>query len=286
MISKFVFLCLIAIAMACSDLTKYTTACPASQYCVASERESLYASCFDTKQRSPLFVVHKIVGSRCRDGKRCNGSWHVVSNDDHESHDAMVQQQGSGAAFADQTYQVWNALIRLTNYQRGHFAPAGDFRAIDSLCKATFATVNRAPQAGKLNGGKWAIMENAFRKVNEMLNEDLVIVTGAVYDDRNGKTTNEKSGLAIGVPVVMYKALYSEKNKAGIAAIAENTQSATVELVSLAQLKNRIGREVFADGLVRDETSVSWQGVAEFLAKEMHTEEPAEKRLTMTANKM
>lgn len=141
---------------------------------------------------------------------------------------------------------------------------------MDSFCKATFATVNRAPQAAKLNGAKWAHMENAFRSVNEMLGEDLVIVTGAVYAEK-GETTKEKDGLDIGVPLVMYKALYSAKNKAGIAAIAENTQDAAVELLSIAQLKKRIGRDVFAAGLVQDETSVSWQGVAEFLASALNT---------------
>lgn len=107
-------------------------------------------------------------------------------------------------------------------------------------------------------------MEDAFRAVNDYLHEDIVIVTGAVYGDE--ETTREKDGLEIGVPTVMYKALYSPSNKAGIAAIAQNTQDANVELVSLAQLKKRIGRDVFASGLVQDETSVSWRDMAQFLS--------------------
>lgn len=104
-----VVLSLLSIVNACSDLTPFMPACPGKHYCVATENnESLYSSCFDTDQRSPLFVVHKIVRDRWKEGKRCKGTWHVVSNtNDHESHAALVQEQGSGAAFANQAFQVW-----------------------------------------------------------------------------------------------------------------------------------------------------------------------------------
>lgn len=105
----FVSLLLFVVVFACNDLDSFASHCATGLlYCVSNEQgESLYSSCFDSAKRAPLFVTHKIVRDRCKEGKRCKGSWHVFSPpDNHLSHDQLVHLQGSGAAFANQAFQV------------------------------------------------------------------------------------------------------------------------------------------------------------------------------------
>lgn len=69
-----------------------------------------------------------------------------------------------------------------TGYQRGHLAPAEDFRFHQDAIDATFVMSNMAPQKGSLNGGPWKKLEEKVRRY-ACGEEKITVITGPVLKD-------------------------------------------------------------------------------------------------------
>lgn len=68
--------------------------------------------------------------------------------------------------------------VNTTSYlSRGHLAPDGDF-LLGGWSTATYFYVNAAPQWQVVNAGNWLRVESNARKVADLRQEDLIIITG------------------------------------------------------------------------------------------------------------
>lgn len=98
-----------------------------------------------------------------------------------------------------------------SGYDRGHMAPAGDFKWDDEAMASTFKMSNICPQNHELNKGMWNDLE---LKVREWARRDkkLVVYTGPVFDSKSPETIVQKrSGRKgrVAVPSAFYKVIYA-----------------------------------------------------------------------------
>lgn len=102
-----------------------------------------------------------------------------------------------------------------SGFDRGHLAPAGDFRSNPAGMVDSFTLSNIVPQAPENNRGIWASLEGSVREMAARRGE-LYVVTGPVYREpieRIGKTA---------VPAALYKVLIDPASKTGTAFLVPN----------------------------------------------------------------
>lgn len=92
-----------------------------------------------------------------------------------------------------------------SGYDRGHMAPAGDFKWSQEAQDATFFLTNMSPQANSLNSGAWANLEDQCRSW-ALRDSTLVIVTGPILSDYLTKTIGESK---VTVPSRYFKVVYA-----------------------------------------------------------------------------
>lgn len=90
-----------------------------------------------------------------------------------------------------------------TGYDRGHLAPAADFKWSGEAMSDTFYLSNMAPQKPEFNRGIWGDLEAVVRQ-NAYDNEKLYVVTGPVLTDGPYETIGKNN---IAVPKQYYKVL-------------------------------------------------------------------------------
>lgn len=90
---------------------------------------------------------------------------------------------------------------RGSGYDRGHLAPAADFKWSADAMSDTFYLSNMSPMDGSFNRGIWADLEATVRQM-AVDNEKVYIVTGPVLTDGPYKTIGESK---VAVPNQYYK---------------------------------------------------------------------------------
>lgn len=94
-----------------------------------------------------------------------------------------------------------------SGYDRGHLAPAADFRANFQLMKETFYMSNISPQNRQFNGGKWSELEQLVRAWATRYKQ-IYVVTGPVLEPGLPKIGRVNK---VSVPKQFYKiVLYAE----------------------------------------------------------------------------
>lgn len=89
---------------------------------------------------------------------------------------------------------------RDSGYDRGHMAPAGDFKWSTSAMQQSFTMTNACPQNHSLNEGAWQRLEE---KVREWVQRDkaLIVLTGPIVTASDTATINGK----VRIPSAFYK---------------------------------------------------------------------------------
>jgi endonuclease G, mitochondrial len=105
-----------------------------------------------------------------------------------------------------------------SGYDRGHLAPAGDFKYDQILTYETFYMSNMSPQKPELNQGIWNDMEIKIRDWASGRG-DLVVVTGPVL--KAGLPTIGKAN-DVSVPEQYYKIVYDPHEQTAIAFLMTN----------------------------------------------------------------
>jgi len=90
-----------------------------------------------------------------------------------------------------------------SGYDRGHMAPAADFKWSKEAMSDTFYLSNMSPQVGALNRGRWADLEAVVRQM-AVDNEKIYIATGPVLTDGPFKTIGKNK---VAVPNQYYKVI-------------------------------------------------------------------------------
>ena len=121
-----------------------------------------------------------------------------------------------------------------SGYDRGHMAPNGDMPDRDTQHES-FTLANMVPQDAEVNRHIWAGIEGVVRKMAQK-EGDLYVITGPAFIGGN----LQKVGNVL-VPTHLYKLVYSPQQHAGAAFFIENRADAQYEMLSIAQLEDKVG---------------------------------------------
>lgn len=121
-----------------------------------------------------------------------------------------------------------------SGFDRGHMAPNGDMPDRRSQ-QDSFTLANMVPQDARNNRYVWAGIEGAVRKMAKKEGA-LYVITGPAFIGGNLR----KVGRVI-VPSHLYKAVYSPRQRAGAAYFISNTDTKDYEVLSIAQLEDKLG---------------------------------------------
>ncbi|NYE60146.1 endonuclease G [Duganella sp. 1224] len=121
-----------------------------------------------------------------------------------------------------------------SGYDRGHMAPNGDMPDRETQHES-FTLANMVPQDAEVNRHIWAGIEGVVRKMARK-EGDLYVITGPAFI--GGSV--QKVGNVL-VPTHLYKLVYSPRQHAGAAFFIENRADAQYEVLSIAQLEDKVG---------------------------------------------
>lgn len=112
---------------------------------------------------------------------------------------------------------------RKSGYDRGHMAPAADFKWSEEAMDDTFYLSNMCPQNHSFNAGIWSDLESAVRSI-AYEDEVVYVVTGPVLTDGPYETIGSN---AVAVPNYFYKVIldYTEPEIKAIGFIMPNENS-------------------------------------------------------------
>ena len=126
-----------------------------------------------------------------------------------------------------------------SGYDRGHMSPNGDM-ATRAQQHDSFSLANMVPQCPKNNQEVWRNLEEATRALVSKQKKDAYIITGPAFiGDRL-----EQIGKVL-VPTHVYKAVYFPKLQLASAYFAPNNQSGQVQVISIGELEQEIGINLF-----------------------------------------
>jgi endonuclease G len=126
-----------------------------------------------------------------------------------------------------------------SGYDRGHMAPAADMSDKKSQHEC-FTLANMIPQNSQNNRGIWSAIEGATRHLTNQ-NGELYVITGPLFSG----TQIKRIGGRVLVPTKLYKAIYNPSSGKGAAYLVTNTASNDYEVISIAQLEQLSGLNLF-----------------------------------------
>lgn len=125
-----------------------------------------------------------------------------------------------------------------SGFDRGHLTPSGDMPSPQAQAQS-FSLANIVPQNSALNRGLWEEIESATRDLAARDGE-LYVVTGPIFT-----ASPEALHDRVLVPEALFKAVYDVRRNAAVALVAENSQPAEYHAISIAQLRDLTGIDVF-----------------------------------------
>jgi endonuclease G len=125
-----------------------------------------------------------------------------------------------------------------SGFDRGHLTPSGDMPTPAAQAQS-FTLANVVPQYAALNRGLWEEIEVATRDFAEQEGE-IFVVTGPVFDSSD-RTIHDR----VRVPSALFKAIYDPRRRMAAAYLAPNVRGGAYRVISIAQLRDLIGVDVF-----------------------------------------
>lgn len=158
-----------------------------------------YAALYDPAERTPLWVSEHV--------RRINFS----GNAERDQLD-----------FIQDTDIPVDALPRNSDYvgsgfDKGHMAPAADFKSSQLAMNATFRFANAVPQTPESNRGVWKQLEDATREL-AIRRGDLYVITGPVFL----KSPRVKLKNRVSIPDATYKIIVDPKRQTMTAFVVPN----------------------------------------------------------------
>lgn len=121
---------------------------------------SFYVSVFDTQSRAVLFTSERLMHGTPVGALERNDSFRT---------DTRIRRSPT------------NHDYRGTGYDRGHMVPSDDASTVEEMYD-TFLLTNMTPQEPSLNRKAWKRLEDRIRKIFELADTDVYILTIAVYE--------------------------------------------------------------------------------------------------------
>lgn len=134
-----------------------------------------------------------------------------------------------------------------SGYDRGHMAPAADFKWSDKAMKESFYMSNICPQTGNLNRGDWNDLEELCRKWANKYGT-LYIACGPIFDKKNPKRIGNTK---VAVPDRFFKVIliYNRKNPIAMGFIFQNisrSQDIRKYMVNVDSIEKETGMDFFS----------------------------------------
>lgn len=171
--------------------------------------------------RTPLYSAERLTAARIRAARE------TLRDSSFHAEPALPRKEQ--AALADYARSGWD---------RGHLAPSGDMPN-DRAQQESFSLANMVPQAPRLNRGTWADIEIAVRKLAERQGE-IYVVTGPIFRGAELQRVGD-----VIVPTQIFKAVLDPRRGLAAAYVAKNVDSSPWAVISMAQLADLTGLDVF-----------------------------------------
>lgn len=126
-----------------------------------------------------------------------------------------------------------------SGFDRGHLSPNGDMASTNTQYES-FSLANIAPQNGTHNRNVWRHIETATRHLSTKY-DNVYVITGVVFASKRV----ERIGGRVLVPSHFFKAVYLPSLNQAAAYYSPNTESPSYEIISLSELADRTGINVF-----------------------------------------
>lgn len=126
-----------------------------------------------------------------------------------------------------------------SGYDRGHMVPSADMPDLSSQSES-FSLANMAPQLHANNAGIWEELENGARNL-ALSGHDIYVISGPLFEGPNIKQLKQR----VMVPTAFFKAIYDATSKQAGVYITPNTDEHTFTPISVDDLAQRIGIDVF-----------------------------------------
>lgn len=126
-----------------------------------------------------------------------------------------------------------------SGFDRGHMAPAADMPTRQAQHES-FSLANVVPQNRRNNQLLWAAIEAATRHLTNQRGE-LYVVTGPIFEGDQIKRINSR----VFVPTHVFKAVVDPVRQEGSAWLAPNDESGDYQLISIAELEQKAGINLF-----------------------------------------
>lgn len=149
-----------------------------------------YASQYDPETKTPLWVAERI-NKRTLEGS--------ASRDDETFAEDPQIPSHLQASLDDYTTED----VEGDRYDRGHLAPAADFKWSQTAMSQSFLLTNIVPQAPRNNRGVWSSLEGMVREM-AMRRGEMYVVTGPVYLNSKVTTLGRNE---VRIPNAMFKIL-------------------------------------------------------------------------------
>jgi endonuclease G, mitochondrial len=125
-------------------------------------------------------------------------------------------------------------------YDRGHLAPAGNFKSTQKRTDLTFSFANAAPQNSNFNQTGWRILEEKTERGNAKKYNGITVITGVIQSKDKYIKNN------IGVPDYYYKIILWLDNSGQInkeVYLAQNIKGAVPKPFDIKYLENLSGMD-------------------------------------------
>lgn len=161
-----------------------------------------YASMYDPNLKVPIWVAEHLVG------KDTKGS--ASRNNIDFIQDPLVPS----------IYQASHQDYFRSGYQKGHMAPAADFKNDQVALNESFLFTNSIPQAPQQNMRVWNYLESSVRQLLRR-RQELYVVTGPVFlNPRPNKINN-----SVSVPDAVFKVIHDPSTDTMTAFMVPNGDS-------------------------------------------------------------
>jgi endonuclease G len=193
---------------------------------LAAETTELCFSAFSVEHsgvtRTPLWSAEHLTADRILAARQLprKGSFHAEQS----------LPEGQGARLSD--------YVR-SGYDRGHMSPNGDMPTPVAQAES-FSLANMIPQAPHLNRVLWEGIESSVRDWT-VRDGEVYVVTGPIFQ---GGQLQALQGRVL-VPTLVFKAIYDPVQRRAGAYLTHNTDDSGYQEISIAQLTQMTGIDVF-----------------------------------------
>ena len=203
-----------------------------------------YALAYNTQSKTPMWVVEHLTAEHLKTKNATR------ENDFRPDPDLPDRQEASLESY------------RRSGFDRGHMAPAEDFRGSVSQMSESFFLSNMVPQNPENNRGIWADLEKNVRGW-AVQRGDLYVITGPIFYGGKPMGWIGRAPSQVAVPTYLYKIILDRHRRQIIAFVVPNQPAPVSQLshyvVKLSDVERLTGLNFFPQLNPEQKQALSYQ---------------------------